>query len=259
MRFGYLLALCLVACDRAPPPPPPAPAAPAASPRAHAPAAHGRAGDLQYLEVVSGGADAGKELPLIVAIHGLGDEPRSFATLFRDFPAKARIALPRAPEPWGSGWSWFAYRPSISDAELADGISAASDRLARTIDEIARSRPTVGRPIVTGFSQGGMLSFALAARHPASLRVAVPVGGTLPEPLWPAAFADGAARPRVVALHGASDTRVPPEPARRAIEVLGQRGFDASIETFPGVGHSIPPPVRQRLFAVLRDAVAGSR
>ena len=39
------------------------------------------AGDLYYMEVVTGGADKDARLPMIVAIHGLGDEPRGFVGL----------------------------------------------------------------------------------------------------------------------------------------------------------------------------------
>ena len=54
------------------------------------------AGDLAYLEVVLGGARPEEPLPMIVAIHGLGDEPHNFAGLFDGFPECARLILPRA-------------------------------------------------------------------------------------------------------------------------------------------------------------------
>ncbi len=39
--------------------------------------------------------------------------------------------------------------------------------------------------IVTGFSQGGILSFAMAARHPVEVAHAIPVAGSLAGPAAP--------------------------------------------------------------------------
>jgi phospholipase/carboxylesterase len=88
------------------------------------------------------------------------------------------------------------------------------------------------------------------------VRAAFPVGGALPAPLWPPAATPGRVTPRLVALHGEDDELVPLAPTRRAVDALAQRGFDAKLETFPGVAHSVPPQVRARLFALLREELA---
>jgi phospholipase/carboxylesterase len=251
-----LLVLVLAGCDKsAPEPAPPVRLAPsAAAPKS--PSGLRVAADLEYLELVTGGANADERLPLIVAVHGLGDTPQGFAGLFDGFDARARVALPRAPDAHGPGWSWFSYRAEIGEAELARGIDKATERLARAIDDVARTRPTLGRPIVTGFSQGGMLSFAVATERPSLVRAAFPIGGALPEPLWPASAPPKRHPLRIVALHGEADTLVPLAPTRRAVDALTQRGFDTKLETFPGVAHSVPEPMRARWMALLREELA---
>ena len=62
---------------------------------------------LPYVELVTGGAAADAELPLILALHGRGDTAEDFATLFRGFAVPARVAVLRPPHPWGSGQAWF--------------------------------------------------------------------------------------------------------------------------------------------------------
>ena len=62
---------------------------------------------LPYVEVVTGGAAADAELPLIIALHGRGDTAEDFAPVFRDFPARARVAVLRPPRAWGGGQAWF--------------------------------------------------------------------------------------------------------------------------------------------------------
>src|SRR5688500_3699390 len=88
-----------------------------------------QAGNLHYVEVLLGDAKADDELPMIVAIHGLGDDPRNFAHLFDTFTDRARLILPRGIEAReGGGWSWFPFRARDPDVDgLAKGIAHASD------------------------------------------------------------------------------------------------------------------------------------
>ncbi len=200
--------------------------------------------------------DAGSTaLPLVVAVHGLGDAPERFCRLFSDFRVRARVACPRAFAKHGkSGWSWF---PSgRKGAEQASDIAASADRLAAAVAAYASSHPVSGKPIVVGFSQGGALSFAMAVRHPTAIRLAVPIGGWLPVELRPAA---GAPVAPIVALHGEVDDRVPPGPTREAIDALTSAGADAKLHTFAGVGHAVPPEVRSALFTAIEQALDAAR
>src|SRR5690606_14903097 len=106
--------------------------------------------------------DADPTSPLVVAIHGRGDRPDRWVDDYRRFPAKAAIALPRAFDPLGKGWSWFAFRDGMTDEQFGAEVAQAEARLWKGIAKLANGR----RIIVTGFSQGGILSFAIASRHP---------------------------------------------------------------------------------------------
>ncbi len=213
---------------------------------------------LSYLVMTTGGAGE-QPAPLVVALHGLGDSPEGFRSLFDGFGGRARIVLLRAPLAWQGGFSWWEYRASdVDSAERSRAMAAAATAVARAIGAARRAFPTVGHPIVTGFSQGGMLSFALASRHPDAIGEALPVSGGLPEPLRPtgAPAPVGKRLPRVHALHGAADDRVPLGPARATIDRLTSAGYDAKISTFDGVGHTIPPAMRAALHQALGEAVA---
>ncbi len=192
---------------------------------------------------------------MLVAIHGLGDSPAGFAGLVRDLPVPARVILPRGLDAHEPGWSWFPIRARDPDVTaLAHAIDRAADRLAPMIEQLARERPTLGRPVVTGFSQGGMLTFNLAARHGALLAAAFPVGGWLPPPSWPEGRAPADAPP-IHALHGDADPAVRYGPTKAAVDALRARGWDATLSTYPGVGHAIPPPMRAELQRLLADAL----
>lgn len=217
----------------------------------------GRVEGLRYLEMLQGETSVERALPMVVLIHGLGDKPhrRWLDVVTLDVPA--RVVMPEAPTPAGEGFSWFPYRVGQNEPHaLARGIVAACDQLARALAKLKKERPTLGKPIVTGFSQGGMLSFALALRHADLVQQALPISGGLPEPLWPSTRSTGARSPPIFALHGTADTVVPFEPTQRLIAHLRALGHDARLMPFAGVGHEITPEmsavIRTKLTAAAR-------
>ena len=259
------LVLLVVACDKAPPPAAQADAAtkaPAAkTPDAKRPEVVPEppppevAGELHYIVRYAGGAKETDTLPMIVTIHGLGDDPENFVTLFAEFPEPARIVAVRGvDETEGGGWSWFPRRARDPDVEaLAEGIKASAEKIATATQVLVEKYPTKGKPIVTGFSQGGMLSFTLAAHHPAVYSASVPVGGWLPPPLW--ITEKGAGLPKIVALHGTDDAAVIYEPTKASVDNLKTLGYDAELKSYEGVGHVITDEIRRDLFDALVDAV----
>lgn len=219
----------------------------------------GRAGGLDYLEAMRGGAKPTDRVPMVVLIHGLGDSPRPDWLDLVAHDVRARVVMPRAPIPWGErGYAWFPFR--VGDAQaagLAKTLEPAAQQLTAAIASLVAQRPTRGAPIVAGFSQGGMLSFALAIEHPERYAFVLPIAGGLPEVMWPTRAPAAAARLPIRALHGAEDTIVPIEPARRLVKHMQKLGFDAKLAEFPGLGHSIDFVVRERVIRELRGAVRG--
>jgi phospholipase/carboxylesterase len=264
-----VLALVLLATCEGRKPPPAAPQVPTQATTERKEAAEseptrpsileGIAADVHYVELLTQGAPSNARLPMIVAIHGLGDEPRSFAEVVRDLPIPARVILPRALDPYeGGGYWWFSVRARDNDPEgLARGIDHAAEKVAAALRELVRKRPTIGKPIVTGFSQGGMVTFALAVHHPDVVGAAFPVGGLLPPQLLPQA--PGAGGPPIVALHGDADFAVPYETAQKTIDHLEKLGIDAKLRAYEGIGHQITPQMRQDLHDLVSAAAAGHR
>ena len=166
---------------------------------------------------------------------------------------RARLILPYGLEPYGEGFSWFS--DWKDEAELADGTRHAADRLAAMIDELARRRPTTGRAVITGFSQGGILSFTLAVLHPESVGAAFPVSGLLATPLWPIAWPPGREKPLVRAFHGTDDNRVPIAGARATVRRLKDVGLDAELAEYPGVTHTTTAEMRRDLVRAIEQAL----
>jgi phospholipase/carboxylesterase len=238
------LAACSLTREPAPPilpAPPPAPA-----PRvAEAPVR------LGFVTRVTADADAQARLPMIVAVHGLGDRPEDFITLFAALPFAARVVAVRGITPYGDGFTWFP--PGDADREPG-AFLAATRAIAADLPALTRRFPTCGAPVITGFSQGGMLAFAVAAHAPGALRAAIPLAGRLPAAALPAA-PPTAPLPWVTALHGMSDARIAFDLGDEAVRALRRLGFAATMRPFEGVGHTVSPAMRAVLYDELRRAL----
>ncbi len=196
----------------------------------------------------------GGPAPLVVAVHGLGDAPNSLVGLVRRCGLPVRIVAPRGPERHHQGYSWFDvhFEPGGARVDARD-IASAADRVAALIDALSARDDVVGKPVITGFSQGGFVSFAVATRHPDAVALAIPIAGGLPTELEPGPAPRGA--PTIFALHGDSDPIVPPAPTRDAVHRLEAAGWDASLRVFANVQHSVPQAVHAALCERLSDVV----
>lgn len=255
-RFQWLLigsfAFAAAACNRDKPAEPAPPVVAPAEAPANAPAAP--TSRVRYIERMTGGAKTSDAVPMIVAIHGLGDRPESFGGIFDGFSARARLILPYGLTSYGDGFSWFPIS-RMDPKLLADGTKQAADELASLLGELTKSRPVKGKPIVTGFSQGGMLSFTLAVLHADHVGEALPIAGLLAPPLYPSAWPMGRVAPRVQAFHGDADDRVPIDGARETVQQLTKNGFTATLVEYPGVRHSVSAQMRQDWKTALENAV----
>jgi len=164
------------------------------------------------------------------------------ATLLRCGPAETRLALSKV-----GALVRPAFDPAQAKAELAKQIGAQADRVADGMD---RAPVPMQKVVVTGFSQGGMMSFALAVRHPERVTTALPIGGMLFEELRP----EAAGSTKIRAFHGTIDQVVPLAPTEQAVEALKEQGWDAELTTYEGVGHTVSPGMRKDYTAALKQA-----
>lgn len=194
----------------------------------------GTSSGFNYIEFVTGGADPNSKLPLIVYFHSLASEPRGLAKNFKDLPVRARVVMPRGNEVWGKGPAWWAMRSSTEDQHaLAVSMNYTARQMANFIREIARCRPTVGKPVIAGHSQGGMMTYAVAAAAPRLVRAAVSASGWLPRELWPKKL------PPTVALHGTKDVTVPYGRTKDFLERSIGAGLPIQFIPISGAGHGL--------------------
>lgn len=161
----------------------------------------------------------------------------------------------------------YLWYDSVREDVAAAVVTAEADRIAATLDALVAARPTVGKPLVTGFSQGGIMTFALAVTHPEALAAAFPISGLLPPSLYPSAALSSGPRPAelppVTAFHGASDLAVPTAGARGSVAELERAGYRAELREYAGVAHDISPEeereIREHIGRAADTLVEGAR
>ena len=197
----------------------------------------GEIAGVRYLEHMTGGARPDERVPMIVALHPMGGDPADFLRLLRRYRRRARLILPYG-HPSGGMYIWY---DSVRDDVAAPLVTREADRIASALAGLVAARHTVGKPLVTGFSQGGIMTFALAVTHPEALAAAFPISGLLPPSLYPSAALRSGPRPAtlppIAAFHGASDLAVPTQAARASIAELRRAGYTAELREYAGVEH----------------------
>ncbi|HEY4180253.1 MAG TPA: dienelactone hydrolase family protein [Kofleriaceae bacterium] len=229
------LVLVFAACHQSAPPP-----TAGSGSVAKGPIESGALEDQWILQFPNGADDTS---PLVVAMHGMGDTNFNFSRAFAGFPGKAELLFPRGPLPSGDGFAW--YPRSRDDDAQTTAIRAADATLWPAVMKHARGRPI----IVTGFSQGAVMSYALAALHPTDIVHAFPVSGRLPAPLLPTT----AAAP-VTAFHGTADPVIPVDMDRETNAAFKTAGGSTEIREYPGVEHhmmDMAPDVFAQIAAAL--------
>lgn len=217
-----------------------------------------RVDGLRVTEVVVGRASLDDELPMVVHLHGRAGFPEVPDGDHTETPPM-RMMLPWAPDPLGDGFTWFpvSITERLDPKVLGFHITARADQLAHVIKRLMYMRPTEGRALVTGFSQGGMLTFGLALTHPELFDGAYPVAGWFPVELLDELIDPERTYPQIRALHGDRDPIVPMREARDLVARLALLGLDATLEPHHARTHAMTEAMHQRhksfLLGMIRD------
>lgn len=194
----------------------------------------GSVAGFPYLERVTPGADPESALPMVVIFHSKGARPEHFAGMFyRSLGIPMRVIVPQGPLKLGNNFEWFRLPGRTEDQEeLTEQMSEVGELTAKFLADIVRCRPTKGRPVVTGSSQGGSMTYLMATLYPYLVRGGVAAAGWLPAQLWSPHMAP------TFAMHGTKDAAVPFASTAEYAAAMQAQGAPFTWRTYP-VGHSI--------------------
>jgi phospholipase/carboxylesterase len=190
---------------------------------------------------------------LLILLHGWTGNENSMWLFANNISEDFAIIAPRArfPAPEG-GYSWREITPGTWGYPSIDDLQPAVESFLEFIDEWSGKVNLSSIELdLVGFSQGGALSYTIAALHPDRIHTFAVLSGFLPfgtEMNLKPHLLDGKS---AYVAHGKQDELVPVEKAHLAVEALERAGVKVTYCETEG-GHKVSKKCRAGLTAFLQ-------
>lgn len=183
--------------------------------------------------------------PVLFMLHGYGSNEEDLFSFASELPEEIFVISVRAPYtlmPYG--YAWYAINFDAEYGKWSDDEQAkiSRDLIAKFIDEACEAYE-LDKSNVTllGFSQGTILSYAVALSFPQKVKNIVALSGYINESiLIDNYFNNNFSNLHIYASHGSVDQVIPVDWARKASPLLSKLNIDYIYEEFP-VGHGVAP------------------
>ncbi|WP_289045781.1 alpha/beta hydrolase-fold protein [uncultured Olleya sp.] len=182
--------------------------------------------------------------PLLILFHGYGSDENDLFSFTTELPEELFIISVRAPypiQPYGN--AWYAINFDAEQGKWSDNDQAIESRdlIATFIDQAIANYP-VNKDSVSllGFSQGCILSYAVALTYPEKVNNIIALSGYVNEDLFTAKDASAYKHLNFYGSHGTVDQVIPVDWARQAPKFLEALNIKHQFSEFP-VGHGVAP------------------
>lgn len=183
--------------------------------------------------------------PLLLLLHGYGSNEEDLFSFASELPDEYYVVSARAPhnlQPYGH--AWYAINFDADENKFSDNDQARDSRdlIARFINELISDLPIDFQDVtLIGFSQGTILSYAVALSYPGMIKNVIALSGYLnPDLVVPDYEKNDFSHLKMFVSHGTVDQVIPVEWARKAPEVLRNLGIDVTYKEYP-IGHGVSP------------------
>ena len=182
--------------------------------------------------------------PLLIMMHGYGSDENDLFSFASELPEELFIISVKAPyamQPFGNAWytiNFDAEKGKWSDNEQA---IQSRDLIAKFIDEATSTYP-VNKNNVTllGFSQGSILSYAVALTYPEKVKNIIALSGYINSDIIPENTEKDYSNLDFYCSHGSVDQVIPVDWARQNAPFLSSLNINHQYSEFP-VGHGVAP------------------
>lgn len=183
--------------------------------------------------------------PLLLLLHGYGSNEEDLFSLASELPEEYFIVSAQAPYAlmYGS-YAWYAINFDADDTKFSDVNQAKQSRdlLVDFIDELT-VKHAIDKEKITliGFSQGAILSYAIALSYPEKISKIVAMSGYLNTEMAKENFKqNNFSNLKIFASHGTVDQVIPVDWARKTGPALERLGVNFVYKEYP-VGHGVAP------------------
>lgn len=182
--------------------------------------------------------------PLLLLFHGYGSDENDLFSFASELPEEFLIISAKAPypmQPYGNAWyaiNFDAEKGKWSDNEQA---KQSRDLIANFIDEIlAKYNADSDNVTLLGFSQGAILSYAVAFTYPEKVKNVIALSGYINTDSFELKAPETYKNLNFYCSHGSVDQVIPVGWARQTQPFMEQLGTNYKYSEFP-VGHGVAP------------------
>jgi len=186
-----------------------------------------------------------KNAPLLILMHGYGSDENDLFSFAAELPEQLFIISVKAPypmQPYGN--AWYAINFDEEKGKWSDNKQAKSSRdlIAKFIDQAIAQYPVDANNVtLLGFSQGSILSYAVALTYPEKIKNVVALSGYINKDIFPSDMETrDYSRLDFYCSHGNTDQVIPVDWARQTPPFLDSLNIKHKYSEFP-VGHGVAP------------------
>lgn len=186
-----------------------------------------------------------EKAPLLIMFHGYGSDENDLFSFSSELPEDLFIVSARAPytmQPFGNAWYAIHFDAAQNKWNDTDQAIQSRDLISKFIDEVCETYP-VNPDNVTllGFSQGTILSYAVALTYPQKVKNVIALSGYISEDMLPETLPkEEYEHLNFYCSHGSVDQVIPVEWARKTPGFLSRLDIKHTYSEFP-VGHGVAP------------------
>lgn len=183
--------------------------------------------------------------PLILLLHGYGSNEEDLFSFASELPDTYYIISARAPYPLPPyGNAWYAINFDADMNKFSDNEQAIESRdlIVTFIEEILEKYPIDKKQVnLVGFSQGAILSYAIALSYPQKISKVVALSGYFNADIMKEGYENNDfSEVKFFVSHGTVDQVIPVEWARKNPEVLNNLKISNEYHEY-NVGHGVAP------------------
>lgn len=183
--------------------------------------------------------------PVIILLHGFGSDENDLFAFAQELPENYHIISLKAPipmQPYGNAWYNIYFDNTDGKFSDTEQAIASRDLIAKCIDEIVEKYKADKNNItLLGFSQGTILSFAVALSFPEKVKNVIGLSGYINEDILKENYGENDfSNLKIYSSHGTVDQVIPIDWARRTKPFLEKLNIVCSFSEFP-VGHGVAP------------------
>lgn len=183
--------------------------------------------------------------PLLIMCHGYGSDENDLFSFAQELPEELFIISLKAPypmQPYGNAWYAINFDANQNKWNDVDEAIESRDKIASFIDLACKEYPVDENNVtLLGFSQGTILSYAVALTYPEKVKNIVALSGYVSEDM----IGENLEKKDYSNLdfycsHGSVDQVIPVDWARKTPPFLNSLQIKNTYSEFP-VGHGVAP------------------